>query len=70
MSKVCKVKPQVGQDEGTLSQKPQKSCNGCKEDEFYRNVKAKTERFRKSAIPSMIKMLNDCHKRKGRHLKS
>ena len=32
--------------------------------EFYKVVRAQTERFRKSAIPSMIKMLNDCQKRK------
>ena len=32
--------------------------------EFYRVVKAQTERFRKSAIPSMIKMLNDFQKGK------
>ena len=31
---------------------------------FYKVVRAQTERFRKSAIPSMIKMLNDCQKRK------
>ena len=32
--------------------------------EFYKVVKAQTERFRKSAIPSMIKMLNP-EKEKG-----
>ena len=32
--------------------------------DFYKVAKAKTERFRKSAIPSMAKMLNDCQKRK------
>ena len=32
--------------------------------EFYKVAKAQTERFRKSAIPSMITMLNDCQKRK------
>ena len=32
--------------------------------EFYKVVKAQTERFKKSVIPSMIKMLNDCQKRK------
>ena len=32
--------------------------------EFFKVVKAQTERFKKSAIPSMIKMLNDCQKEK------
>ena len=32
--------------------------------EFYKVVKSQTERFRKSAIPSMVKMLNDCQKKK------
>ena len=32
--------------------------------EFYKVTKAQTERFRKSAIPSMIKMLNDDQKGK------
>ena len=33
-------------------------------------AKAQTEMFRKSAIPSMMKMLNDCQKSKKRNLKS
>ncbi len=32
--------------------------------EFYKVDKIQTERFRKSAIPSMIKMLNVCQKKK------
>ena len=32
--------------------------------EVYKVVKAKTERFRKSSVPSMIKMLNDCQRKK------
>ena len=32
--------------------------------EFYKVVKAYTERFRKSAVPYMIRQLNDYHKRK------
>ena len=32
--------------------------------EFYKVVKTRTERFRKSAIPFMVKMLNDCQKKK------
>ncbi len=30
--------------------------------EYYKVVKTQTERFRKSAIPSMIKILNDCQR--------
>ena len=37
--------------------------------EFYKVTKAQTERFRKSAIPSMIKMLNDYQKGKEVTLK-
>ena len=37
--------------------------------EFYKVAKAQTERFRKSAIPSMITMLNDCQKRKKEKFK-
>ena len=37
--------------------------------EFYKVVRSHTERFRKSAIPSMIKMLNDCQKQKKETLK-
>ena len=32
--------------------------------EYYKVVRAQTEPFRKSAIPSMIKLLNDCHREK------
>ena len=32
--------------------------------EFYKVVRVQTERFRKSAIPSMVKMLNDVEKEK------
>ena len=32
--------------------------------EHYKVLKIQTERFRKSAIPSMIKMLNDCQRKK------
>ena len=32
--------------------------------EFYKVVKANTERFRKSAVPSMIRQLNDYQKKK------
>ena len=32
-------------------------------------AKAQTEMFRKSAIPSMIKMLNDCQKSKKEKFK-
>ena len=32
--------------------------------EFYNVAKSHTERFRKSAIPFMVKMLNDCQKKK------
>ena len=31
--------------------------------EFYKVVKANTERFRKSAVPSMIRQLNDYQKK-------
>ena len=37
--------------------------------EFYKVVKTQTERFRKSAIPSMIRMLNSYQKRKNDTLK-
>ena len=37
--------------------------------EFYKVAKAQTERFRKSAIPSMITMLNDFQKRKKEKFK-
>merc|ERR1712074_74924 len=37
--------------------------------EFYKVVKTQTERFRKSAIPTMIRMLNSCQKRKNEILK-
>ena len=33
--------------------------------EHYKVVKAQTERFGNSAIPSMIKMLNDCQRKKS-----
>ena len=33
--------------------------------EYYKVVKAQTERFGNSAIPSMIKMLNDCQSKKS-----
>ena len=32
--------------------------------EVYKVVRAQTERFRKSSVPSMIKMLNDCQRKK------
>ena len=32
--------------------------------EYYKVIKTQTERFRKSAIPSMIKLLNNCQKKK------
>ena len=32
--------------------------------EFYKVVRVQSERFRKSAIPSMVKMLNDVEKEK------
>ena len=32
--------------------------------EYYKVVKSQTERFRKSAIPSMLKMLNGCQREK------
>ncbi len=32
--------------------------------EFYKVVRSHTERFRKSAMPSMIQMLNSCQKQK------
>ena len=38
--------------------------------EYYKVFRAQTERFRKSAIRSMIKLLNDCQRKKVRHLKS
>ena len=37
--------------------------------EFYQVVKAQTERFRKSAIPSMIRMLNSYQKKRFETLK-
>ena len=37
--------------------------------EFYQVIRSQTERFRKSAIPSMIKMLNDCQKQKQKTFK-
>ena len=37
--------------------------------EFYQVVKAQTERYRKSAIPSMIRMLNSYRKKKFEILK-
>ena len=32
--------------------------------EFYKVEKYQTERFKRSAIPSMIRLLNDCQKKK------
>ena len=32
--------------------------------EYYKVVKSQTERFRNSAIPSMVRMLNDCQRKK------
>ena len=32
--------------------------------EFYRVVKANTERFKRSSIPAMIRLLNDCQRKK------
>ena len=37
--------------------------------ESYKVARSHTERFRKSAIPSMIKMLNDCQRQKKETLK-
>ena len=37
--------------------------------EFYKVIRSNTERFRKSAIPSMIQMLNDCQKQKNETFK-
>ena len=37
--------------------------------EYYKVLKIQTERFRKSAIPSMIKMLNDCQRKKSETFK-
>ena len=37
--------------------------------EYYKVVRAQTERFRKSAIPSMIKLLNDCQRKKSETFK-
>ena len=37
--------------------------------EFYKVVKSQTERFRKSALPSMIRLLNDCQKKKNETFK-
>ena len=37
--------------------------------EHFRVVRAQTERFRKSAIPYMIKLLNDVQRRKRETLK-
>ena len=38
--------------------------------EFYKVVRSHTERFRKSAMPSMIQMLNSCQKQKKETFKS
>ena len=38
--------------------------------EFYKVVKMQTERFRKSAIPSMLRMLNGCHRKQNETFKS
>ena len=32
--------------------------------EYYKIVRAQTERFKKSAIPSMLRMLNECQREK------
>ena len=37
--------------------------------EFYNVVRMQTERFRKSAIPSMLRMLNACHKKQNETFK-
>ena len=37
--------------------------------EFYKVVKMQTERFRKSAIPSMLRMLNGCHRKQNETFK-
>ena len=37
--------------------------------EFYKVVRAKTERFDKSAIPSMVRMLNGYQRRKNETFK-
>ena len=42
---------------------------GKRGSEFYKVVRAQTERFRKSSIPFMIKMLNDCQRKKKDALK-
>ena len=37
--------------------------------EFFKVSKCQTERLRKSAIPSMIRLLNDCEKKKEKTFK-
>ena len=65
MPKICKAVLKVEKMKQLFPKNESQHLMEKRCPEFYKVVRMQTERFKKSAIPSMLKMLNSYHKKQN-----